>query len=180
MVMEIHRSKKLPEVIITVPEAFYDFRGKYVETYNKEEYSTLIDFNGAPLDFVQDDISVSRKHVLRGLHGDHKTWKLIQCLSGAIFVAVVDMRPQSPNYRKFDTFSVSEEDRRQILVPAGFANGHLCLTDRCVFSYKQTTYYEGQEKQFTVRYDDPSLAIPWPVKDVVLSHRDRSADLLET
>ena len=111
MVMKTHRSKKLPEVIVTVPEVFYDFRGKYVETYNKKEYSTLIDFNGEPLDFVQDDISISRKHVLRGLHGDHKTWKLIQCLSGAIFVAVVDMRPSSPNYLKFDTFS----DRKSVV-----------------------------------------------------------------
>jgi dTDP-4-dehydrorhamnose 3,5-epimerase len=176
--MKIEQSKILPEVTILTPDVFHDFRGKYVETYNEKEYSILTDYNNESLKFVQDDISMSQQHVLRGLHGDFKTWKLIQCLYGSIFVAAVDMRPDSPNYLKHDTFSVSEHDRRQVLIPSGFANGHLCLSDKCIFSYKQTTYYEGQGKQFTVRYDDPSVGITWPVKDVILSKRDSTATLL--
>lgn len=176
--MKIERSKNLPEVIVVTPDVFHDFRGKYVETFNEKEYSVLVGYDNKPLKFVQDDVSVSRQNVLRGLHGDFKTWKLIQCLKGSIFVAVVDMREDSPNYLKHDTFSVSEDDRRQVLVPAGFANGHLCLSEQCIFSYKQTTYYEGQGKQFTVRYDDPSVNIIWPTENVLLSQRDRTAALL--
>lgn len=177
--MKVEQSNVLSEVKIVTPDVFHDYRGKYIETYNEKEYSSsLTDYNGEPLKFVQDDVSLSRQHVLRGLHGDFKTWKLIQCLYGSIYVAVVDMRADSPNYLKHDTFSVSEHDRRQVLVPAGFANGHLCLSDDCVFSYKQTTYYEGQGKQFTVRYNDPLVGITWPVEDVILSKRDRTASLL--
>ena len=176
--MKVEQSSILPEVKVVTPDVFHDYRGKYIETYNEKEYSVLADYNGDPLKFVQDDISMSQQHVLRGLHGDFKTWKLIQCLYGSIYVAAVDMRPDSPNYLKHDTFSVSEHDRRQVLIPAGFANGHLCLSDKCIFSYKQTTYYEGQGKQFTVRYDDPSVGIAWPVNDVILSKRDSIAPFL--
>ena len=72
--MKIERSKNLPEVIVVTPDVFHDFRGKYVETYNEKEYSVLTDYNDTPLKFVQDDISISQQHVLRGLHGDFKTW----------------------------------------------------------------------------------------------------------
>ncbi len=176
--MKVEQSATLPEVKVVTPDVFHDYRGKYIETYNEKDYSVLTDYDDNPLKFVQDDVSLSQQHVLRGLHGDFKTWKLIQCLYGSIYVAVVDMRPDSPNYLKHDTFSVSERDRRQILVPAGFANGHLCLSNDCIFSYKQTTYYEGQGKQFTVRYDDPSVGITWPVSDVILSKRDSIAPFL--
>tara|TARA_B100001250_G_C19694196_1_gene741736 strand:+ start:351 stop:887 length:537 start_codon:yes stop_codon:yes gene_type:complete len=177
--MKIENGKVLKEVKIITPFIFNDFRGTYVETFNKKEYSELKNFEGKEIDFVQDDISMSRRNTLRGLHGDQKTWKLIQCLMGTIFVAIVDMRPQSKNYLKYETFSLSDLDRRQLLVPAGFANGHLCLTEACIFSYKQSTYYEGKEKQFTVKWDDPSVGIRWPIKDPILSTRDVTAEYLK-
>ena len=177
--IDISDGKILKDVKIITPEVFYDYRGSYVETYNKKEYSILKDFNNVSLEFVQDDISVSSKHVLRGLHGDQKTWKLIQCLKGSIYVAIVDMRVDSKSYLQSETFSISEQNRKQILVPAGFANGHLCMSNTCIFSYKQTTYYEGKEKQFTVKWDDPLINIRWPIKDPVLSTRDSTAKYLE-
>ena len=170
--------KALKDAVIITPEIFHDHRGSYVETFNKEQYSVFKDYSGETLQFVQDDISESRRNVLRGLHGDEKTWKLIQCLKGLIYVAIVDMRKDSETYLKWETFSVSEHDRRQVLVPAGFANGHLCMTDFCIFSYKQTTYYEGKEKQFTVRWDDPKLKIHWPIGNPILSKRDSTAKCL--
>lgn len=177
--MKIKNGNILKDVKIISPFVYNDFRGTYVETYNKENYSVLKDYDGVPLCFVQDDISESRKNTLRGLHGDEKTWKLIQCLKGSIFVAVVDMRENSETYLKHETFSISELDRRQILVPAGFGNGHLCLSDFCIFSYKQTTYYEGKEKQFTVNWEDPAINIRWPIKTPILSDRDYNAKFLE-
>ena len=177
--MNIESGKILQDVKIITPFVFNDFRGTYVETFNKKEYSKFRDYEGNSIDFVQDDISVSRRYTLRGLHGDKKTWKLIQCLKGTIFVAIVDMRPESENYLKHETFSLSDWDRRQLLVPAGFANGHLCLTEYCIFSYKQSTYYEGKEKQFTVRWDDPSVGVRWPIQNPILSNRDHDVKHLD-
>lgn len=175
--MEIETSQKIKDLRIIKPVSFYDFRGEYLETFNKEKYK-FTDNKGQPVIFVEDDISVSKKGVLRGLHGDEKTWKLIQCLWGEIFVAVADMRKDSPTYLHWDTFSVSDKNRFQILIPAGCANGHLCLSEKCIFSYKQSQYYSGMGNQFTVRWDDPKLKIPWPVKEPILSVRDSEAKFI--
>lgn len=175
--MKIKESTKISDLKIITPDVFYDFRGEYVETYNQKRYS-FTDRNGHPVEFVEDDISVSKKNVLRGLHGDPYTWKLIQCLWGEIYVVVVDMRKDSPTYLKWEAFTVNEKNRIQILVPAGCANGHLCLTERCIFSYKQSQYYSGMENQFTVRWDDPGLNIFWPVRQPLVSQRDSSASFI--
>jgi len=172
--MEIRESQKVRDLRTIRPVSFNDFRGEYLETFNARDYK-FKDGGGNDVIFVEDDISVSKKGVLRGLHGDDKTWKLIQCLWGEIFVAVVDMRKDSPTYLKWDSFSVSDKNRLQVLVPAGCANGHLCLSDKCIFSYKQSQYYSGSENQFTIRWDDPKLGIPWPVSDPLLSDRDSTA-----
>ena len=95
--MKFEYSKILPEVVIIQPDIFYDYRGEYVETWNKEHYKAFGDF-----EFKQDDISTSVKHTLRGLHGDFETWKLVQCLYGSLLQVVVDMRPDSENYLKYD------------------------------------------------------------------------------
>jgi dTDP-4-dehydrorhamnose 3,5-epimerase len=157
--------------------SFYDFRGEYLETFSAKTYK-FKDRYGNDVVFVEDDISVSKRGVLRGLHGDDRTWKLIQCLWGEIFVAVADMRGDSPTYLQWDSFSVSDKNRLQILIPAGCANGHLCLSERCIFSYKQSQYYSGSDNQFTVRWDDPKLNISWPVSDPLLSERDSTAKFI--
>ena len=175
--MKISSSTKIHQLKIIKPDIFYDFRGEYVETFNQERYS-FKDDQGQPIVFVEDDISMSRQYVLRGLHGDSKTWKLIQCLYGEFYYIVVDMRKDSPTYLNWEPFSLNDKNRMQVLVPAGCANGHLVLSEKCIFSYKQSQYYSGMENQFTIRWNDPKLNIFWPIKEPLLSVRDSSAPLL--
>jgi len=173
--MKFKLSKNLPEVAIIQPEVFYDHRGEYVETWNQENYKI---FNNGNVEFKQDDISTSVKHTLRGLHGDFETWKLVQCLYGSLLQVVIDMRPNSETYLKHDMFPINDKNRSQILIPPGFANGHLVMSDFGIFSYKQSTLYKGAGAQFTVRWDDPKLNIAWPIENPILSLRDTNAKLL--
>jgi dTDP-4-dehydrorhamnose 3,5-epimerase len=172
--MIIQESKTISGLKLIKPDVFYDFRGEYLETFNAQRYQ-FSDLKNTPIKFVEDDISVSRQYVLRGLHGDSKTWKLIQCLWGEFYYVVADMRKDSPAYLKWEAFTLNDKNRLQVLVPAGCANGHLVLSERCIFSYKQSQYYSGMENQFTVRWNDPALAIWWPIEKPILSRRDSSA-----
>lgn len=146
---------------------FEDFRGQYVELYNEAEYRAAgIDYN-----FIQDDISVSRQHVLRGIHGDQKTAKLVSCLHGAFYLVVVNNVPGSPQQGKWTSFTLSDRNRKQILIPPGFGNGHVVLTERAIFHYKQNTVYE-RASQFTILWNDPQVNIWWPIKSPIISARD--------
>jgi dTDP-4-dehydrorhamnose 3,5-epimerase len=173
--MQVTQSKKIKDLVIIKPEVFYDFRGEYVETFSKQNYTQFKDYDGTPLDFVEDDISMSKQHVLRGLHGDSATWKLIQCLMGEFYYVVVDMRKESPTYLNWEAFTMNEKNRIQVLVPAGCANGHLVMSSRTIFSYKQSQYYSGMSNQFTVRWNDPKINIYWPIQQPILSERDNGA-----
>lgn len=173
--MKYKFSKKLPEIAIITPDIFYDFRGEYIETWNCEYYKAI--HPKIKIEWKQDDVSTSTKGVLRGLHGDNETWKLVQCLKGSILLVAVDMKKDSPTYLSFDMFTINEKNRQQVLIPPGYANGHYVLED-CVFSYKQSTLYQGQGAQFTLRWDDPKIQIPWPIKEPLLSSRDRNANFL--
>lgn len=176
--MEFIESGKILGLKIIKPLIFTDFRGEYVETFNAEKYK-FKDAEEQEIVFVEDDISVSKQGVLRGLHGDAKTWKLIQCLWGEILIAVADMRKNSSTYLQWEMFSVTDKNRFQILVPAGCANGHLCISEKCLFSYKQSQYYSGSGNQFTVKWNDPKLGISWPVKDPLLSARDSNVKFID-
>ncbi len=173
-------SKIFPELAIIQPDIFYDYRGEYVETWNIENYKVFNrkSFDSSPIIFKQDDISTSAKHTLRGLHGDFKTWKLVQCVYGSLLQAVVDMRPDSETYLQHELFSINDKNRTQILIPPGFANGHLVISDYGVFCYKQSTLYEGVKDQFTVKWNDPKINIPWPITTPLLSSRDKNAEEL--
>ena len=176
--MDISKSSKIEDLLLIKPSIFYDFRGEYFETFSKEKYN-FTDHTGNKINFVEDDISQSRKGVLRGLHGDEKTYKLIQCIYGEIFVSVIDMRKDSATYLNYESFSINDKNRWQILVPSGCANGHLCLSNKCIFSYKQSEYYSGMENQFTIRWDDPYFDIFWPIKSPILSKRDSNVEFLK-
>ena len=178
--MKYKVSKKLEEVVIIQPDIFYDYRGEYVETWNVENYKIFdhIVNNSKKIEFKQDDISTSVKHTLRGLHGDDKTWKLVSCVYGSLLQVVVDMRESSDTYLEYDMFSINDKNRKQILIPPGFANGHLVMSDFGIFSYKQSTLYGGASEQFTVKWNDPKLNIPWPIDNPILSSRDKNAELL--
>ena len=154
-------------LLITPPTLFEDWRGEYVETYNEQLYRE----HGIDVPFVQDDISVSDKHVLRGLHGDATTWKLISCLHGKFYLVVVNNDPDSSQYRKWTSFVLSDTNRKQVLIPPKFGNGHLVLSEKAIFHYKQNTYYD-RTGQFTLLWDDPDLGLWWPVQNPLVSRRD--------
>ena len=155
-----------PEVYVNQPSSFEDFRGELFTSYKKG------DFN---LDFNHDKVSISRKNVLRGLHGDSKSFKLITCLAGEVLLVVVDNRPESKNYLKWDSIILTSKNRKQVLVPPMFANGHLILSDEATFFYKWS--YEGDypdvNDQFTLKWNDSKIGIHWPISNPILSKRDK-------
>jgi len=164
---------KLDGVLLIKPKIFEDFRGGYTMTYNEQEYDrSFAEYDMKKVKFVEDDISFSSKHVLRGIHGDSNTAKLISCLEGKFYLVVVNNIPEHPQYGKWVSFTLSESNRWQVYVPAGFGNGHLVMSDRAIFSYKQSSYY-NPEGQFTLLWDDPQLDIWWPIKDPIISQRDQ-------
>ncbi len=158
-------------LLVKPPTIFEDFRGSYVETYNEQLYAEA----GINVRFVQDDISTSTRHVLRGIHGDGETWKLISCLHGKFYLVVVNWDKDSPQFGQWDSFVLSDQSRLQVLVPPKFGNGHLVLSDQAIFHYKQSTYY-NRPGQFTLLWNDPKLGIWWPVKDPLVSRRDQGID----
>jgi dTDP-4-dehydrorhamnose 3,5-epimerase len=165
--MEVIPTKLESVLLIKPPTVFEDFRGHYVETYNRTLYAKA----GIGMDFLQDDISVSRRHVLRGIHGDDKTWKLISCLQGSFYLVVINNDPASAQYRQWASFTLSDTNRLQVLVPPKFGNGHLVLSEQAIFHYKQTTEYD-RAGQFTLLWNDPALKIWWPVQAPIVSERD--------
>jgi len=158
---------KLPGVLLIKPAIFEDHRGEYVELYNEDLYNR----NGITVKFIQDDISTSSHHVLRGIHGDAETWKLISCLYGKFYLMVVNCDKESGNFGKWQSFVLSDKNRHQVLVPPKHGNGHLVLSETAIFHYKQNTYY-NPKGQFTYLWNDPDLKMWWPVKNPILSQRD--------
>jgi dTDP-4-dehydrorhamnose 3,5-epimerase len=146
---------------------FEDFRGSYVEIYNRELFQNA----GINEDFIQDDISTSTKNVLRGIHGDQETAKLVSCLQGSFYLIVVNQDKDSPEFGKWESFTLSDKNRLQVLIPPKFGNGHLVLSDSAIFHYKQTTNY-NRASQFTILWNDPEFNFWWPVKNPILSRRD--------
>lgn len=165
--MEVSRTSLDGVLCITPPTIFEDFRGSYVETYNRDLYTAA----GIDIDFIQDDVSTSTRNVLRGIHGDQETWKLVSCLQGAFYLVVVNWDESSPQYRQWESFELSDANRLQVLIPPKFGNGHLVLTEQAIFHYKQNTYYK-RAGQFTLAWNNPQLNISWPVENPILSERD--------
>lgn len=148
-------------------EVATDLRGEFIEAYNGVKYRE----NGIAVEFVEDDVSVSKKNVLRGMHGDDRTWKLISCLHGQIFFVAINGDPKSPDFGKWESFELNETNHWRLLVPPLYASGYLALSDKIVVSYKQSEYFKPGG-QFTLKWDDPKFNIPWPIKDPILSARD--------
>lgn len=164
--MEITKTT-LGDVLLIKLDVFEDYRGEYIETYNEELYRK----KGINIKFVQDDISVSTKNVLRGIHGDSETWKLISCLYGKFYLVVLNCDNSSKSFGKWESFVLSDVNRLQVLVPPKYGNAHLILSDKAIFHYKQSNYY-NPAKQFTYKWNDPKFNIWWPIKNPILSQRD--------
>lgn len=168
----IVKKTELDGVLLIEPSThFEDFRGEYVEIYNKDLFHKA----GITTEFLQDDISVSSQNVLRGLHGDQETTKLVSCLYGKFYLVVVNNDPTSPQYRKWTSFTLSDVGRQSVLIPPKFGNGHLVMSDWAMFHYKQNSYY-NRAGQFTLIWNDPDLGLWWPVKNPIVSRRDEKND----
>lgn len=166
---------KLDNVLLFQFEHFEDHRGTYAPVYHKEDYAAVMKKElGKEVEFIEDDYAFSRKNVLRGIHGDNRTWKLVTCMFGSFYIVVVNCDEKSDNFGKWESFVLSRENGKQILIPPKYGNAYLILSDEAIFHYKQSCYYQGSEKQFTYKYNDPRFNIRWPVKNPILSKRDET------
>jgi dTDP-4-dehydrorhamnose 3,5-epimerase len=163
------RATKFPEALVIAPDVFYDERGYFKETYSQKKYEALAISDA----FVQDNVSFSGKGVLRGMHYDFRMAKLVQCLEGVIYDAIVDMREESPTYKQWDALELSSDNHLQLYVPPGFAHGFYVLSDYAVVLYKQTAPYDRRYEQ-AVSWRDKSIGIEWPLegREPVLSAKD--------
>lgn len=171
MGMEVAKTKLDRVLLIKPATIFEDFRGAYVETYNEKRFADA----GIKVRFVEDDISVSSRHVLRGIHGNEETWKLVSCLYGRFYLVVVNWDKTHPQLGQWESFVLSDQNRLQVLVPPKFGNGHLVLSEQAIFHYKQSTSYD-RSSQFTLMWNDPKLNIWWPIKSPIVSQRDEGTE----
>jgi dTDP-4-dehydrorhamnose 3,5-epimerase len=170
----IVESLSLPGVLLVKPRVFRDTRGHLLEAWRESAYA---EHGMGP--FVQDNVSVSRRGVLRGLHlqHPHAQGKLASALRGIVFDVAVDVRVGSPTFGHWTSAVLSAEQGWQLYIPPGFAHGFVTLTDDVVFSYKCTEYYSPDAER-VVRWDDPAIGIEWPEADPILGPRDATAALL--
>jgi dTDP-4-dehydrorhamnose 3,5-epimerase len=161
------------DLVVLEPKVLGDERGYFMESFSRK---TLLEF-GIDINFVQDNQSSSRKGVLRGLHFQNAPYaqtKLIRVLSGTILDVVVDLRKKEPTYGKYFSIELSAENKKQLLVPKGFAHGFIVLNDKAEVFYKCDEYYEPKADS-GILYNDPELAIDWKLNpsDFVLSEKDK-------
>ncbi|QIK38651.1 dTDP-4-dehydrorhamnose 3,5-epimerase [Caldichromatium japonicum] len=161
----------IPGPLLIEPEVFGDARGYFMELYRANRYAEL----GIP-PLVQDNLSYSRFGVLRGLHlqHPHAQGKLVQVLSGEVFDVAVDVRRGSPHFGRWVGIRLSGDNKRQFWIPPGFAHGFLVTSEHALLMYKNTEYYHPQT-ELSLRWNDPELAITWPLQEMVpeLSAKDR-------
>jgi dTDP-4-dehydrorhamnose 3,5-epimerase len=154
------------------PSVFSDQRGYFTESYNESDFSSI----GIKGKFVQDNRSMSAKGALRGMHFQKPPFaqaKLVQVISGSVLDIVVDIRKESETYGKHYTVVLSDDNFLQLYIPEGFAHGFLTLEDNTVFAYKCMNYYNKQSEDGLL-WNDPFLAIPWGIKDPILSDKDKN------
>jgi dTDP-4-dehydrorhamnose 3,5-epimerase len=165
--MKVEKTALDGVLLITPPMMSEDFRGTNTEIYNEELYRKA----GINNNFILDSVSTSRKHVLRGIHGDGHTTKLISCLHGSLYVIVVNNDYESPQYMQWTSFTISAQNRLQVLVPPKFGNSHLVMSDHAVFHYKLDAYYD-RKSQFTILWNNRNYKFWWPISNPILSERD--------
>ena len=166
---------ELAGVVLVEPQVHADERGFFLETYHAEKYCD----GGIAGPFVQDNHSRSARGILRGLHGQapNSQGKLVRAVEGEVFDVAVDVRLGSPSFGRFISTVLSADNFRQIYVPPGMIHGFLVTSEFAQVEYKCTDIYRPEE-DFGIRWDDPEIAIPWPLSDPILSAKDRDAPLL--
>lgn len=175
MMLEV-KETNLPGVKLITPTFFEDFRGQYIELYNKELYKS----KGIDIDFIEDDVSITTRYALKGIHGDDRTWKLISCLYGKFYIVIINYDFESQYFGKWQGFTLSDTKKTQVLVPPKHGNGHVCISEICLFHYKQSHSYD-LSRQFSIQWNDERFGIWWPIKNPTVSRRDEvgNKDLTE-
>lgn len=164
-------------LLVIQPDVFGDTRGFFMETWNRRRYVEA----GLPeVDFVQDNISLSRRGTLRGLHfqNPRAQGKLVSVLEGEVYDVAVDLRRSSPTFGRWHGIRLDAENKVQFYIPPGFAHGFAVLSETALFHYKCTDYYSPQD-ELAIRWDDPDIGIVWPLENPILSARDARAPLLK-
>ena len=165
----------LPGCLVIEPQAFGDARGQFFESFNRDKLAE----RGLEPDFVQGNVSTSTRGVLRGLHYQwpKPQGKYVSVLDGEVWDVAVDIRCGSPTFGKWEAVVLSGDNRRHLWIPEGFAHGFVVLSERAIFSYLCTQTYD-RDADAGIRWNDPALAIDWPVAEPVLSDKDMRAPLL--
>jgi dTDP-4-dehydrorhamnose 3,5-epimerase len=169
----------LPEVLLLTPAVYRDSRGAFSETWNQERFEKA----GLPSKWVQDNFSVSAKHVVRGIHYQviQPQAKLVRVAHGAVLDVAIDLRRSSPHFGRHVAVELSAENGQMLYIPAGFGHAFVALTDQAGFAYKVTDYY-CREGERTILWNDPDLAIAWPVAphEAIVSDKDQQGSLLSS
>lgn len=169
---------KIEGVKIVTPKVFGDNRGWFMETYSERDLKEA----GIIADFVQDNRSFSaKKGIIRGLHFQRAPYtqaKLLTCLRGAILDVAVDLRKDSPTYKEWVAVELTEENKKQLFIPKGFAHGFVTLTDDVEIMYKCDAFY-APECDGGIRFDDPDIGVDWGITDPILSEKDQNAPFLK-
>lgn len=166
----------LAGLLILEPKVFGDARGFFMETWNQRRYAEA----GLAGAFVQDNVSLSRRGALRGLHYQNPgaQGKLVSVLQGEVFDVAVDLRRSSPTFGKWHGLTLSGENKKQFFIPPGFAHGFVVLSETALFHYKCTEYYLPVN-EITLRWNDPAVGVEWPIKEPTLSDKDAKGLLLK-
>lgn len=160
----------LPDIKIFEPKVFEDSRGFFMETWNALRYLAY----GIPANFVQDNLSLSAKGILRGLHYQQPNpqGKLVYVLQGEVFDVAVDIRNGSQTFGKWVGVTLSAENRRQLYIPEGYAHGFCVMSETALFAYKCTEFYSPANEK-GICWDDPDISIEWPIIEPILSDKDK-------
>jgi len=170
---------EIPEVVIIEPKVFGDDRGYFMETFRQD----LFEKNIRKVNFIQDNESKSKKGVLRGLHYQLPPFaqsKLVRVIKGSVIDVAVDIRKNSPTFGKYVAVELSEENKRQLFIPRGFAHGFLVTSDEAIFTYKVDNYYSPTHDR-GIRFDDSDIDIDWnfPKEEILVSDKDKNAPFLK-
>jgi dTDP-4-dehydrorhamnose 3,5-epimerase len=165
---------QIEDLVLIEPDVHGDERGFFVETFRENELADL----GIDVHFVQDNHSRSAPKVLRGIHLQRGQAKLVRCPSGRIWDVAVDLRPDSPTYRRWEGYELDGAAHRQLFIPDGFGHGFCVLSDEPADALYRVSSYYDPELETGVAWDDPEIGIEWPISDPVLSERDSNAPRL--
>ena len=163
---------EIKDLLLIIPIIFEDDRGFFYESFNENKYNEIV---GSEINFVQDNISLSKKNVLRGLHFQNPPFaqgKLVTVLKGCVLDVAVDLRKNSVTYGKHEIVELSDKNKLQFWIPPGFAHGFCALEDDTIFSYKCSNYYSPENEE-TIMWNDPDLAIDWKIINPIVSEKDK-------